>query len=494
VDARLLPIRTRTSFAGLTLSNVWAAIVVLLPVGVTFLFRMSTIDLAYHLRIGEAILATHALPSVDTFTFSVAGQAWVDQQWGAQVLLAFVARMGGWTAIGAFHAALVGVTFWLLWLACRARGASARLGAALTLGGFFVAFLNPGMNASMRPQTMAQPLFTATLWILADRRAHPRRLWILPGLLAVWANVHGSFPLGLVLIGFAWAEDRRDGASTERSTLRVAAIGLLATFVGPYGAGVWRYALDISTSSRIVGHIQEWAPTTIRTIDGALFFASALGIVAFLTRRGAKTDVLTLAWLGAFFLLGVSTARGQVWWGFVFPVAIAGVIVGDRHSSSAVEERAEEAGSRMMNLVIVTALIAFAAVGSPWFRDRPDPSSGSSSLLSNAPGNLVEAVRSEVPSDARVFVTAAYTSWFEYASPEYRIFVDSRIELFPEHVWTDYVAVIDAHDGWQEILDRRRVDAIVLRPEDGRIVALLADDPAWRTAFRDGTGSLFVRS
>ena len=100
-----------------------------------------------------------------------------------------------------FHAALVGATFWFLWLACRARGASARLSAALTLGGFAVCFYNAGM----RPQTMAYPLFTGTLWILADRRAHPRRLWVLPFVMVVWANVHGSFPLGLVLIGLSWA-------------------------------------------------------------------------------------------------------------------------------------------------------------------------------------------------------------------------------------------------------------------------------------------------
>jgi hypothetical protein len=490
VDARLLPIRTRTRFAGLTLSDVWATVAVMLPVGVTFLFRMSTIDLTYHLRIGETILATHAVPSVDTFTFSVAGRAWVDQQWGAQVLLALVARMGGWTAIGAFHAALIGVTFWFLWLACRARGASARLSAALTLGGYVVCFLNTGM----RPQTMAYPLFTATLWILADRRAHPRRLWILPGVMAIWANVHGSFPLGLVLIAFAWAEDRRDGANTERSTLRVAVLGFLATFVGPYGAEVWRYALDISTNARIVGHIQEWAPTTIRSIDGMFFFLSALAIVAFLARRGAKTDALALAWLGAFFLLGVSTARGQVWWGFVFPVAIAGVIVGDRLESSSVEEQVEDAGSRMLNLLIVTALVAFAVVGSPWFQNRLDPSTGSSSLLSNAPQDLVEAVRSDAPPNARLFVTAAFTSWFEYSLPDDPVFVDSRIELFPEDVWTEYVAIIDAHDGWQEILDRRRVDAIVLRPEDQALVALLVDDPDWRLTYRDATGSVFVRA
>ena len=120
------------------------------------------------------------------------GRPWLDQQWGAQVLLALVYRAGGWAAMGFFHGALVGVTFWFLWLACRARGASARLSAALTLGGFAVCFYNAGM----RPQTMAYPLFTGMLWILADRRAHPRRLWILPVVMVVWANVHGSFPLG----------------------------------------------------------------------------------------------------------------------------------------------------------------------------------------------------------------------------------------------------------------------------------------------------------
>ena len=227
------PIPIRARLGGLTLSNVWATAVVTVSVGVTFMFRMSSIDLAYHVRAGEAILATHGAPSIDAFTFSMLGRPWLDQQWGAQVLLALVYRAGGWTAMGLFHGALVGATFWFLWLACRARGASSRLSAALTLGGFAVCFYNAGM----RPQTMAYPLFTGMLWILADRRAHPRRLWILPFVMVVWANVHGSFPLGLVLIGLSWAEDRRDRAVTKNATLAVGVIGLVATAVGPYGLG-----------------------------------------------------------------------------------------------------------------------------------------------------------------------------------------------------------------------------------------------------------------
>ena len=47
-------------------------------------------------RQGHEILATGALPTVDTWTFIVAGTTWVDQQWLAQVLLAAGHAIGGW--------------------------------------------------------------------------------------------------------------------------------------------------------------------------------------------------------------------------------------------------------------------------------------------------------------------------------------------------------------------------------------------------------------
>ena len=478
------PIPIRARFAGLTLSNVWATAVVTLSVGVTFMFRMSSIDLAYHIRAGEAILSTHGAPTVDAFTFSIAGRAWLDQQWGAQVLLALVYRAGGWAAMGFFHAALVGATFWFLWLACRARGTSARLSAALTLGGFVVCCTNAGM----RPQTMAYPLFTGMLWILADRRVHPRRLWILPIVMGIWANVHGSFPLGLVLIGFSWAEDRRDHAATRNTLLAVGVTGLLATAVGPYGFGVWRYAIGLSTNERILGHVEEWAATTVRSPDGAIFFFSALAIVVYLARRGTKTDWLTLAWLGSFFLLGLSAARGEVWWGLVFPVTMAGLIVEKPISPE------DERGSLVMNLLMVSALMVFVVVLSPGFRDRIDPSSGATSLVSYAPQRMVEAVHRVAPSDAKLFVTLPYASWFEFTSPANPMFVDPRIELFPLDVWDDYFTVAEGREGWQGIVDRWGVDVIVMAPGDVTILELLQEDPGWRLAYRDTSGAVFVRS
>ena len=152
------------------------------------------------------------------------------------------------------------------------------------------------------------------------------------------------------------------------------------------------------------------------------------------------------------------------------------------------------AGSLVLNLLVVSALIAFVVVGSPWFRDRVDPSSGATSLMAYAPQRLVEAVQREAPAGARLFVTLPFASWFEYASPANPVFADARIELFPDNVWEDYFAVADAAEGWQGILDRWRVDAIVLEPQDSTIAAKLKEDPDWRLAYHDGSGSVFVRS
>ncbi len=114
--------------------------------------------------------------------------------------------------------------------------------------------------------------------------------------------------------------------------------------------------------------------------------------------------------------------------------------------------------------------------------------------MAYAPQRLVEAVQLDAPVHARLFVSLPYASWFEYASPANPVFADARIELFPDAVWDDYFAVTDADERWQNIVDRWRVDAIVLTPKDATIAAKLTDDPGWRLAYHDGTGSVFVRS
>ncbi|MGZ4108452.1 MAG: hypothetical protein ACXVP7_02065, partial [Actinomycetota bacterium] len=96
---RRAPARPRAARRGVPIGVVWVAIGVVLPAVATLAARLGTIDLAYHVRLGDLMLTTGRLARSDTFTFVANGRAWTDQQWLAQVLFALVYRAGAWQGL-----------------------------------------------------------------------------------------------------------------------------------------------------------------------------------------------------------------------------------------------------------------------------------------------------------------------------------------------------------------------------------------------------------
>ena len=82
-----------------TLAALWTFLAIALPTLAALLAPMPAVDLAYQLRAGGEILDSGAIPSVDWWTFTVAGSPWTDQQWGAQVLLELAYRATGWSGL-----------------------------------------------------------------------------------------------------------------------------------------------------------------------------------------------------------------------------------------------------------------------------------------------------------------------------------------------------------------------------------------------------------
>src|SRR5664279_547483 len=116
----------RLRFPHLTFPQLWVALAILLPVLAALLAALSAVDLAYHVRAGMLILDQGAVLRTDPFAFTTAGGPWLDEQWGAQVLLALGYRAGGWAFLAIVRAVLVGVVIGLVFLACRRQGAGLR--------------------------------------------------------------------------------------------------------------------------------------------------------------------------------------------------------------------------------------------------------------------------------------------------------------------------------------------------------------------------------
>src|SRR3954451_24458191 len=147
--------------------RLWAFLAIALPAMAAVVATLSSVDLTYQLRAGAEILAGRDIPTTDAWTFTAFGAPWTDQQWGAQVILAWVYQVGSWTGLVLFRAALTGTIFGCLYLIGRRRGLVARDAALLSL----VAFLVCAVALALRPQLIAMALFAVVVTLVTNRRA-----------------------------------------------------------------------------------------------------------------------------------------------------------------------------------------------------------------------------------------------------------------------------------------------------------------------------------
>lgn len=477
---------------GLTFAELWACLAVALPVLGSLLASISTVDLAYHLRAGSAILDTGRLPAVDTFTFTAAGQPWLDQQWGAQVVLAAIFRLGGWALLAVIRAALVGVIAGLVLWGCRSAGVGRRVAAWLTLAGFGVGLV----SLALRPQLLGMVLFALTVAILAARRRHPRLVWAIPLVAIAWASVHGSFFLAPAAVGVAWLEDlvaRRPGANR---LLAILVLTVIATFVNPFGPAAWTYAVGLSANPLIRQLITEWQATSPISFAGIVFYGSVVGAAALViagVRRGGldpRRTWPTLFWLVGLAVVGAYAERGVAWWSIAAPIAVAGLVAPlalGREAGVRAERRSP------LNAVIVTVLgIAIVALVPIW--RGGDDRYGPSGLLADAPRGVTEGLLDVVRPGDRIWNAQRWGSWLELTVPEASVAVDSRIELIPSDAWTDHLAITAGGPDAVSILDRRGVTVVVAsRSEQPGLVEALAHAPSWRSVYEGPDGAVFIR-
>lgn len=466
------PARTRP------IDHVWMLLPALLPALVSLQAKLSTIDLAYHIRLGEATLAAGVVIDVDTLTFSVPGTGWINQQWGAQVILAILFRGGGWATLGAVQALLIGLSFWLVARAAILRGATPRSAALMSVSGFLVA----APNLAMRPQLLALPLVAVMVWAIADRRRRPGLLWLAPLLSMVLANIHGSFPLIPLLLGLAAIEDRIEGQPGWRRVLAIGVASAATTLVNPYGPRAWVYVYELSTNQVVRDTIAEWAPVSLATFAGWLMVGSATLLAIGAARRDRPVPWGPILTSVVFFVMAMTSSRATLWWAVALPPIVAPLL-----RRNPANEGHENRGSPVPAYAILATLVVVVVAMLPWWRVE-----AYESTLRDAPPGITEAIRATLPEGSAVMMHQPWASWTELALPEVKVFVDSRIELYPEAVWLDYGQVAFAGARWAEVLDRWRPDAIVAATE-WDLLAKLRRNPAWRISYEDEDGVLFVR-
>jgi hypothetical protein len=482
-------------------------------------------DFWHHLARGRAMAERGTLVNEDLFTYTVHGQPLQDNNWLTQLLYHGLFELGGLPLVQTVNsltlAVVVGVLVWF----CRKKCGSLPL--ATVLGVF--AFFGMWQLLIIRPQTFSLLLFVL-LYVALDQ-ADTRRWWLLlpPVIMALWANLHGGFPIGLVLIGsfflaavvenllgsrghtqLACGPAAASGEGQPTRKLRVArgrvfrdpslrayglclAASLLATLANPYGWRVYLYVRTTSAMASVRG-IEEWLPPSFGMLIGWVWLLSVLGTLVLFALPGRRPTVREICLVLCFLPPACGSVRMVAWWMLVC-VPIAAALLADRLPRRLLEQKAEP--SRLLDAAVLGLLLLVVVFSSPLL-ERYNPVLGLVRKLHRTESDL-EAVAAHLRTQGETERIFSRFEWGEYLgwalTPGHRVFADGRIEIYPNQVWADYEAVTHGRADWEQILDRYQVDVLLLDGEYHHDLLPQVRRPSsgWQETFRAGPAVLFRR-
>lgn len=486
--------------------TVWAvALGVLVMAGLAWKVP-SDPDLFWHIRAGNDIAAL-GIPHVDWYSFTMPNFPWVDHEWLIQLPMALLHRLGGLR--------LVSIGFALLLLATLTLGLRWSLMRRVewpwvVLAGTLFAALSWSFLGS-RPQMLTYGLLLGLLGVLSRLRERPAYFWLLPALLLLWANLHGSFVMGLAVL-WTWIGGEvllrvvpRLRVSTEMSAAplpyaviwKLIAAGLLAvaaTFANPYLQGVWVEALRTVGDRELHKNIVEWFSPDVRSSLGVLFYGTSVLWIAAVALRRTATNLPMLAVTLLVWVAGLLAIRNAP---LFYLLAVPQLVVALR-----------ELAPRMLKLVrlwplllVGTALVVvWAAVQVPlkaiWKVDREAYVLEGNNYPVGAARFLAE--HDELAA-AKTFNSYGWGGYLLLEVPWFKTFIDGRMPSWEQDgvkIMDEYFKVDRLEPGWDDVLDTYDVSLVVLPPGHKLVGALMRDGNIageYRELFRDERAVILQR-
>lgn len=477
---------------GPTLDHVWLAAALLLIALRPLLTPIPPHDFWWHVATGRLTVAQGAVPTVDSFSYTRAGLPFYNQGWLAQVVMYGLYEFGGLALILIVQSFVIVLAYGLLLRLCVVRTGRLRLCVALLLLTTLPLSFD---NWNVRPQSYAFPLFVGFLVVLTEYRLGRRdRLWLLPLLMVVWVNVHGTFVLGLGLMGVMFVGEVlrlfvRRGAEGPRSPVLsrgFVAWGVLtglAVLLNPRGVGVIWYVRNLLGSNAVTTLVTEWAPPTIHEAGGAIFFLFLICFAVVLVYARHRPDGTDMLICGVFLWMALGAVRNVVWFGFV-----ATPLLAVQAASFFAQPRSPRsfAGVPALNALLIGLLGFLLVIGLPWVKPLVLPPSVGALVSDDTPSiALVSVIRQQPGRPSHLFHAMGYGSYLIWAVPEQKVFIDPRIELYPYEQWRDYINLGQANNV-AELMRKYALDGLLLsKREQELLIAVVRKDAGWVVRYED---------
>lgn len=478
----------------LSVACIAVAYLLLFAGGASVLFRDA--DAGWHIRAGERILAAHALPVSDPFSFSRPGAPWIAWEWVADIASGFAHQVAGLSGVALLYVFAVGAAVWMWFRLSWAAG-----------GNFLLACLFAApMLSTLSLHWLARPhvfgwLFTlGTVWFC---EAMCRRLSACAAvalLSALWANMHGSFVFapaifiiyaaGAALRPLIWGGEPK---ASWRAYVLCAVSAAGGSLINPHGWNLHWHVFAYLTDSALLNRIGEFQSFNFHSAGSAwiivaLMIGLAGGFASLSARRPER------------FLLAIAISAGAIHTARMLPLAALILLPLANGSISDVLTRAQfglrfrrwldavlNYGSSLRALdqtlsgIALTPVIALVLFGfiygtHPAFPSDQFPVTASPWVAA-------------LPANARLFSSDRFGGYLIYRfAGQRKVFFDGRSDFYGAEFLISYSNLVQARPGWQTEFARYGFTHALLPPNYALAAAL--ESTGWKETYRDRTAIL----
>jgi hypothetical protein len=462
----------------------------LTAVGLTALRPIDDPDFWWLLRAGRHMIETGSFLTTDPFSATAFGAEWLNHAWGFELLLYGIYALAGTTGVILLQGLVAAAAFGVLWGLLRREG----VGPGWSLGLLSLGALATHGFWSPRPQLVTYLLLAVFVRIVADYQAgRANRLWWLPILTAVWANLHAGFLAGPGLLalcaageflGWLLGDDsgRAGGLARARALALWFAASLAASLANPFHHQAVLFPFHVMGDQLSQAWINEW-----------------------LSPRFGHPAVLVLElFLGLTLLLALGTARPVPWRDLALLVSLvhlalqatrntpllviaATPILGRAVASCVGLYWGRLAGLGRHAVVVGALALVLSACGLVAGSAQPtliwnafQPAFG---VAGTFPAGAVDFLRREGRRGRlwNDYGWGGYLIWHLY--PELRVSIDGRMAVYGPEGFREFLTVAQLDPGWREVLARLEADVALVRSGSPLISALRAS--GWVVRYED---------
>jgi hypothetical protein len=329
--------------------------------------------------------------------------------------------------------------------------------------------------------------------------------WWLPILMVLWVNLHGMFVLGIILWGIYLVGSFLENPSGKwftlnntRSMVLGGALALVATFFSPSGINIWEAVISLGSNSYITSRIPEYQSANFHLPGTWPFILLLILTITAFARTPSKTGwtyiLLTLIFTG----FALYTSRMIPLFAIVL-VPVAAKAVGDWFEADFSTSRFAKTeknislinstsnGLIWMVLLLIGVLLLFRS-GS-----AIDPENKGNVFDANFfPVQAVDWLNLH-PQNGHMFNEFDWGGYLLLRlSPRQQIFMDGHTHIYGETLTREYETVISLGDGWQEILNKYKIEWAIVRSASP--VAQALGKEGWKIVYSDGTSTVIRKS